>query len=142
MIFYYLLNSSITYRNLGYSQGYADAQANAGEIEYVYHEHGDGYCTSVPIYHSHTSQTGACYTPTICSGKLIRQTGSDGEEDDDDWSRCNKCGQTAGYKDSGKTCGKTTGYTFVCTKTTNTIESYVCGLNESTIISASIKFIE
>lgn len=135
------MKRSITYRNLGYSngystgytEGYSDGQNNSGEILYTYHIHGDGYCTSIPVYHSHTAQSGSCYVANTCGGTC--RLNSDGT-----CCYCSKCGDSSSYKNDGKKCGLITSYSLVCGKNSSTIEKYVCNVSEGTILSATIVF--
>ena len=121
--------------NNGYSEGYAAGQNNAGEIEYTYHTHGDGYCNQTPVYHQHTGQSGSCYSPNYCGGQIRHNTGADGNSS---WYTCKRCG--AGASSSDSWCTKIVSYSLVCQKTTSTIDSYKCTVAEGSIVSATIKF--
>ena len=119
---------------MAYAEGYADGSNKTGEIVYTYHTHGDGHCTSIPVYHSHSgnsSQGGGCYnSPVYCGGPITEgPTGT---------ISCDDCGKY--YGKAGGTCSKILRYNLSCGKTPSTIEKYVCDISEGTILSATIVF--
>lgn len=132
---------NITFRNLGYLTGYADGLANAKDnvnLEYIYHKHGDGYCNSVPVYHTHSgnsSSGGTCYSPVYCGGEQL----ADYEGDEIVGWYCKVCKkQTARINNK---CGVIKSYSISCGKTTSTIESYKCNLNSSTIVEVVVSIL-
>ena len=134
MIFYYWLYSNITYRNLGYTEGYADGLDNVGEIQYTYHTHGDGYCNEVPVYHKHSGskQWGAasgCY----------KQCGNTTFYDDGTYWKCKKCGCQITYSHLTEP-DECKNAVLNCTKNSTTLEGYECSVTEGSIISATIVF--
>lgn len=120
---------------MGYTEGYKDGIGAAGDIVYTYHTHGDGYCTEVPVYHTHTSKTGSCYTPTTC-GTSVQNDVDDGEVDEDQWV-CRK-GHYFSYN-PGSYCPTVTGYNLTCKKG-GTITGYKCDISEGAILFATIAF--
>ena len=118
---------------MGYAEGYADAQANTGEIIYTYHVHegnssSNGGCYTIAVYHSHIS---SCYSDSYCNSQSWNSAG-----------KCYTCGKYTNPDGNKSFCDFVTGSYLSCNKTTSTIESYNlgCGKTTSTIESATIIF--
>jgi len=145
------MNGSITYRNLGYNEGFADGyaeKASNATISYTYHTHTGnsstkGGCYTVAVTCGGTVQwkldSSSCYLSLqgnkwgnchnvdysyVCSTHGCYYNSSKGQMSCDcpGHYECKSCGKNYGSVYISK-CNATRSYTVGCGKTTDTIES-------------------
>ena len=135
---------------VGYNAGYLAGKSDTpnAQVEYEYHDHKGvactnaakctkhTYCQMTAKIHGHSAYGGSCYTGVKCGGKYS-------SPNDDDYCRCNRCGDWTSYtsaQSKGGYCTDITSYNLTCGYSNNQIEYYYCTLPEGTIISAKVNF--